>query len=120
MPNVGIDAPNIPGVVGNTIPEIYPYMAGLESYGYMPSKEYPKPLAIGQTAKEVWSWNGYYNRVIRPFGVSNAYAFILPRYKVSPNVNNAAALQPGTNVGFAGQAPMKGIFTGVIDEDCRF
>ncbi len=117
MPNNGIDSPDIPGIAENNTPIPNPYMAYLESYGYMPSKPYAVPAVIGQTTRIFPHWNGYSNISVRPYDISNPFAYISPKVPISPNVMNAQALRPGMNQGFAGQAPVKGIFTGVNDDN---
>lgn len=121
MPNSGIDAPDIPGIAENNTPGLNPYMEYLESYGYMPSKPYAQPLVIGRTTRRAWNWPGYLNFFVRPYDISNPFAYLAPKVPISPNVNNAAAPKPGRNQGFAGQAPARGIFTGVGDDmgTCR-
>ena len=121
MSNAGIKNPDIPGIPENNTPELNPYMAYLESYGYMPSKPYAVPAFIGRTTKRPVRWNGYRNFFVRPYGVSDPFAYIAPKAPISPNVNNAQTPRAGLNQGFQGAAPMKGIFTGVIDDfgTCR-
>lgn len=109
-------APDIPGVAENNTPGVNPYMAYLESYGYMPSKPYPQAQVIGQTTRVFPHWNGYRNFFVRPYDVSNPFAYLAPKVPISPNVNNAQVPKPGRNQGFAGQAPVRGIFTGVGDD----
>lgn len=118
MSSSGIDNPDIPGVAENGVPGLNPYMAYLESYGYMPSKPYAQPLTIGQTTRVFPHWNGYPNYNLRPEAVSNPFAYLAPKIPISPNVNNAQVPRPGVNQGFAGQAPTQGIFTGV-DYSCK-
>ena len=110
-------APDIPGVPENATPGLNPYMSYLESYGYMPSKPYPVPATIGQTTRIFWHWNGYRNFFVRPYDMSDPFAYLSPKIPMSPNVNNAQSPRPGLNQGFAGAAPVKGIFTGVGDDE---
>lgn len=111
-------APDIPGVPENSTPGLNPYMAYLESYGYMESKPYPQAMVIGQTTRVFPHWNGYTNYFVRPYDVSDPFAYIAPKAPISPNVNNAQGLRPGTSKPFVGAAPVQAIFTGVAD-DCH-
>lgn len=117
MSNVGIDNPDIPGIAENNTPGVNPYMAYLESYEYVPSKPYPVPAFVGQTTRKFWQWNGYRNFFVRPYDMSDPFAYIAPKTPISPNVYNAQAPRPGLNQGFVGAAPVKGIFTGVVDDN---
>jgi len=114
---MSIFAPDIPGVAENNTPILNPYMAGLESYVQVESKPYMKPAAVVETPHRYWNWDGYRNVNLLHYGLTNAYALIVPKFKIAPNVGNAQAPhQVGQSPSIVGQAPIKGIFTGVSDE----
>lgn len=112
---------DIPGVAENNtpIPPSSPVSFGLESYGYMPSPAYAVPLMIGMNPVENRKWIGYPNARIG-WGRSDDNAYIVPKVPINPKAFNSPRPY-NSNANFAGQAPVKGIFTGVSDEvgPCR-
>lgn len=118
---MGIFPYDLPGVPENSrpIPPYTPASYELESYGYMPSKPYAQPLAIGRNPVANAKWIGYPNARVG-WGRSDDNAYIVPKIPINKHNFNAAVPYP-TNASFAGQAPVRGIFTGVSDEvaPCR-
>lgn len=112
------DLPGVP-LTNKAIPPASPYAFELESYGYMESKPYPRALVVGKGPRRNQKWVGYPNARVG-WGRSDDNAYIMPKIPNNPRNFNAPVPYP-TNAAFAGQAPVKGIFTGVSNEvePCR-
>ena len=118
---MGVYPYDLPGIAENNrpVPPTSSYALELESYGYMVSKPYPQALAIGRGPRRNQKWVGYPNARIG-WGRSDNNAYVVPKIPNNPRAFNAPVPYP-TNSTFNGQAPIKGIFTGVSDEvaPCR-
>lgn len=115
----GIYPFDLPGVPENRYFIQSPYTIPLESFVEMPSKPYPRPALVQQTAVANLKWIGYYNQEI-PLGRSDDHAVIVPKIPIN-RYNFNAPVPYMTGAAVAGQAPVRGIFTGVQDEvtPCR-
>jgi len=105
---------DLPGVPENNTFELNPYQIQQESYGMVESKPYPRPLVIGLGPIRNQKWVGYRNRMV-PMKTSNDRSLIVPKIPINRQNFNAPIPHP-TNATFSGQAPVRGIFTGVVDE----
>lgn len=110
---------DLPGVPENNTLELSAYQIQLESYGYVMSTPYPRALVIGRGPIRNQKWVGYRNRMV-PMKTTNDRSLIVPKIPINRQQFNTAIPFP-TNATFNGQAPVKGIFTGVSDEvtTCR-
>ncbi|SRR6266566_6797339 len=112
---------DLPGVPENNtaIPPYSPASFQMETYGYMESKPYARPLVVGLNPMRNQKWVGYPNARVG-WGRSDDNAYIMPKIPNNPFAFNANVPFP-TNAVFNGQAPVKGIFTGVSNEvePCR-
>jgi hypothetical protein len=105
---------DLPGVPENGTLGLDPYQATLESYGYMQGTPYPRPLVIGQTGIRNAKWVGYRN-ILTPMKTTDDRSNIVPKIPINPLMFNASIPRP-TNATFSGQAPIRGIFTGVTED----
>ena len=115
------DLPQLPATSERTqsIPAYSPQSYALESYMYMESKPYARPLEVGLNPVANNKWIGYANYRVG-WGRSDDNAVTVPPVPITKKPFNSTVPYP-TNASFAGQAPVKGIFTGVSDEvaPCR-
>ena len=86
----------------------------LESYGYMESKPYARPLYVGRGPVRNRKWTGYPNMMVA-MKTTDASAVTVPKIPIN-KYNFNAPVPYSTNATFNGQAPVKGVFTGVADE----
>lgn len=85
----------------------------IESYSSIPTKPYLQPLAVPK-APRFWYWSGILMQGVIPYGMSQVAYWSAPREPwsvqkplVAPvNINHSTAI-------FSGQAPTRGIYTGV-------
>ena len=112
---------DLPGIPENNtaVPPTSQYALQMETYGYMESKPYPRALVVGRGPMRNLKWVGYPNARVG-WGRSDDNAYIVPKIPINPKNFNAPVPFP-TNATFNGQAPIRGIFTGVSDEvaPCR-
>ncbi len=118
---MGIFPYDLPGIPENNtaIPPYTPEAFQLESYMYMPSKPYAQAMQVGRGPIRNQKWVGYPNARVG-WGRSDDNAYIVPKIANNPFAFNAPIPFP-TNATFNGQAPIRGIFTGVGNEvePCR-
>lgn len=118
----GVFPYDLPGIPENRYFQVAasPYILQQESYALMESKPYPRPLVVGSGPVRNQKWAGYRNRMVA-MKTTNALSLIVPRIPINRQNFNANIPFP-TNAAFAGQAPTRGIYTGVSDDEvmsCR-
>lgn len=106
---------DLPGVPENNTLYQDASQIQLESFGYMVSKPYPQALLVARGPARNAKWIGYRNTQVAVKS-TNTNPVTAPKYPLNKQYFNAPVPIKSATA-FAGQAPIRGIFTGVVDDE---